>query len=262
MYETRHPHLPKTVLITGATGDFGRAFAHRFAALGANLVLAARNDDKARTLEQDIQNKHKVQTHCCVFDIQDKIEMKTQIECLPAPFRDIDLLINNAGLALGLDPAHSCDIDDWETMVEVNNIALIRMSRLIMEGMAERKKGHIINIGSIAGNYAYPGSNVYGATKAFVKQFSYNLRADLVGTDIRVTNIEPGMIQTQFSEVRFKGDIDKADSVYANTKNMTAEDVAEAVVWSATLPPYFNVNSMEIMPTTQSFGPLTVERFD
>jgi 3-hydroxy acid dehydrogenase/malonic semialdehyde reductase len=261
-YEKPYPYSPDVILITGATGDFGRAFAERFAKIGSKLILHARDESKASGLAADLQKKFKAKIHTIVFDIQDKAAMEKSIKDLPEEFQNIDLLINNAGLALGLDPAQTSDIEDWETMIAVNNIALVRMTRLVLEGMAARKKGHIINIGSTAGNYPYPGGNVYGATKAFVKMFSLNLRADLKGTNVRVTNIEPGMIETQFSTVRFKGDKDKAGAVYAKTHNMHAEDIAEAVFWSATLPSYFNINRIEIMPTVQSFGSLTVERFD
>lgn len=257
-YENRHPYVPKIVLITGATGDFGKAFAQRYAALGAKLILIGRDAKKMESLCAELD----VPVHPCVFDITDKQAMIDAFTAIPVEFQEIELLINNAGLALGLEPSHKCDIEDWETMIAVNNTALVRMTRLVLSGMAARKCGHIVNIGSIAGNYAYPGGNVYGATKSFVKHFSLNLRADLAGTNVRVTNIEPGMIETQFSMVRFKGNAEKAKSVYANTRNMHAEDVAEAVVWSTTLPPYFNVNRMEIMPTVQSFSALSTERFD
>lgn len=256
--EQRDSYRPETVLITGTTGDFGRAFARRFAALGCRLVLIGRDLKKLHDLAEGLE----APTYISAFDMRDKDLMRDALENLPPEFTGIDLLINNAGLALGIDPAYACDIEDWETMIEVNTMGVVRMTRLVIGGMADRKKGHIINIGSIAGSYPYPGGNVYCATKAFVKQFSLALRADLQGTNIRVTNIEPGMIETQFSRVRFKGDVDKASAVYANTNNMNADDVAEAVVWSATLPPYFNVNRMEIMPTVQSFGPLPIERFD
>lgn len=262
MYDTPYPHAPKVVLITGATGDFGTAFARRFAAIGSKLILVARNAEKAEALKAFLKSEYSVDVHLCVFDIRDRDAMEQAIDGLPADFQDIDLLINNAGLALGLDPAQSCDLDDWETMIAVNNTALIRMTRLVLPGMASRRCGHVINIGSTAGNYPYPGGNVYCATKAFVKQFSLSLRADLVGTSVRVSNIEPGMIETQFSQVRFKGDAAKAENVYAKTKNMRADDVAEAVFWTACLPPYFNVNRMEIMPTVQSFAGHPIERFD
>lgn len=262
MYKQRHAYIPKIVLITGATGDFGTAFAHRFAALGSKLVLVGRNVEKLNVLSEVLYVQYKAETYECAFDIQDKVAMVEALDGVPAEFQNIDLLINNAGLALGLEPAQECDLEDWETMIAVNNMALVRMTRLIIGGMAERKCGHIINIGSIAGNYPYPGGNVYCATKAFVKQFSLSLRGDLQGTNVRVTNIEPGAIETQFSKVRFKGDVARADAVYANTNNMNADDIAEAIVWSATLPPYFNVNRMEIMATVQSFAPNPIERFD
>ena len=262
MYEDRYSYTPKTVMITGATGDFGRAFALRFAALGCQLVLVGRNGEKLADLRQKISDNYTVGVHPCIFDMTDKEAMVRELAAIPDEFKAVDLLINNAGLALGLDPAQKASLEDWETMVMVNNMALIRLTRFVIEGMAQRKSGHIINIGSTAGNYPYPGGNVYCATKAFVKQFSLSLRADLPGTNVRVTNIEPGMIKTQFSEVRFKGNKEKAADVYADTNNMTAEDVAEAVVWSATLPPYFNVNRMEIMPTVQSFAGHPIERFD
>lgn len=262
MYEARYSYVPDVVLITGASGDFGKAFARRFAQLGSKLVLIGRNAEKIDLLRAELEQGYKADIHTCIFDMQDKGGMKQAIERIPETHRDIDLLINNAGLALGLEPAQRCDIEDWETMIAVNNTAMVRLSRLILEGMSKREKGHIINIGSIAGTYPYPGGNVYCATKAFVKQFSLALRADLIGTNIRVTNIEPGMIETQFSTVRFKGDEEKAKGVYANTRNMKAEDVAESVTWCACLPPYFNVNRLEIMPTVQSFSPLSIERFD
>lgn len=262
MYEDRYSYTPKTVMITGATGDFGRAFAMRFAALGCQLVLVGRSGEKLADLRQAISDKYTVAVHPCIFDMTDKEAMVRELAAIPDEFKVVDLLINNAGLALGLDPAQKASLEDWETMVMVNNMALIRLTRFVIESMAQKKAGHIINIGSTAGNYPYPGGNVYCATKAFVKQFSLSLRADLPGTNVRVTNIEPGMIKTQFSKVRFKGDKEKAEDVYADTNNMTAEDVAEAVVWSATLPPYFNVNRMEIMPTVQSFAGHPIERFD
>lgn len=254
-------HHPRTVLITGATGDFGKAFAKRFAALGCRLILAGRNVEKLSKLQYELgektsENKH----HIGICEMSSRESIELFFDDIPEKFQNIDLLINNAGLALGLDSAPECDIDDWVNMIDVNNKGLVIMSRLVLAGMKERQRGHIINIGSTAGNYPYPGGNVYCASKAFVKQFSLSLRADLQGTNIRVTNIEPGMVETQFSKVRFKGNEDAADKVYANTKPLTADDVAESVFWAATLPEHFNVNRLEIMPTVQSFGPLPVER--
>lgn len=244
-------------MITGATGDFGRAFAKRFAAAGAKLVLHGRNAEKLKALQEELGGK----THALEFDITDKDATIAQIAAIPEEFRAIDLLINNAGGALGLDKAHEAVLEDWEDMIEMNDKALVRITRLILPGMVERKKGHIINIGSTAGNYPYPGGNVYCASKAFVKQFSLALRADLAGTNVRVTNIEPGQVETQFSLARFKGDAEKALKVYEGTTNITADDIAESVFWAATLPERMNINRIEIMPTTQSFGGLPVERF-
>ncbi|PZQ48258.1 MAG: NAD(P)-dependent oxidoreductase [Micavibrio aeruginosavorus] len=246
---------PEIVLITGATGDFGKAFAARFAAIGSKLILHGRDKEKTESLCAQYPNAHPI-----VFDMTDKTAMKNAIASLPADFKNIDLLVNNAGLALGLDKAQDADPDDWERMIDVDVKALTLMTSLVLKGMTERKRGHIVNIGSTAGNYAYMGGNVYGAAKAFVKQFSLNLRADLVGTKVRVTNVEPGQVETQFSTVRFKGDTDKAKAVYAGAQSLTAEDVAETVFWAATLPAHFNVNRVEIMPTCQSFAGLSVER--
>jgi 3-hydroxy acid dehydrogenase/malonic semialdehyde reductase len=248
-------YVPNIVLITGATGDFGKAFARRFAALGSKLILHGRDTKKLTELLKAFPGAHGIE-----FDMTDRAAMKQAIDTLPADFCAIDLLINNAGLALGLDKAQDANPDDWDRMIDVDVKSLAFITNLIVKGMAARKSGHIINIGSTAGNYPYMGGNVYGAAKAFVKQFSLNLRADLVGTNVRVTNIEPGQVETQFSTVRFKGDEARARAVYAGTKSLGAADVAEAVVWAATLPPHFNVNRLEIMPTGQSFAGLSVER--
>jgi 3-hydroxy acid dehydrogenase/malonic semialdehyde reductase len=248
-------HKPSIVLITGSTGDFGKAFASRFHALGCTLILHGRSKEKLDALCAQYPGSVGL-----LFDMTDKKAMKEAIASLPEKNKNIDVLINNAGLALGLDKAYEADADDWETMIDVDAKGVALLTRYIVEGMAQRKSGHIINIGSTAGNYPYTGGNVYGAVKAFVKQFSLNLRADLVGTNVRVTNIEPGQVETQFSTVRFKGDAERARKVYAGTKSLTADDVAEAVLWAATLPPHMNINRMEIMPTTQSFAGLSVER--
>ncbi|MCB1537934.1 MAG: SDR family NAD(P)-dependent oxidoreductase [Rhodospirillales bacterium] len=250
-------YIPECVMITGATGDFGQAFAQRFAALGSRLVVHGRDADKVAALVDSIEGE----VYGTVFDMTDQTGIERGIDSIPDHFREVDLLINNAGGALGLDAAQNADLADWDAMVDMNVRSLIRVTRLLLPRMVARKRGHIINIGSIAGSYAYPGGNVYGACKAFVRQFSFNLRADLPGTGVRVTNIEPGMVETRFSLARFKGDTDKAAKVYANTTPLVAEDIAESVVWAATLPPHVNVNAIEIMPTTQSFGPLAVERF-
>ena len=249
-------YTPKCVLITGATGGFGAAFVKRFANLGAKLIIHGRNAEKLDALCADLT----VPVHKLVFDLKDKQATLDQINAIPDEFKDIDVLINNAGGALGLDKAHEADLQDWEDMIEMNATSLARITRLVLPNMVERKTGHVINIGSIAGNWCYPGGNVYGAVKAFVRHFSLNIRADLIGTNVRVTNIEPGVAETPFSMNRFKGDVEKAGAVYANTTPLTAEDIAETVFWAATLPQHVNVNTLEVMPTKQSFNPLYVEK--
>jgi len=176
------------------------------------------------------------------------------------PFQEIDVLINNAGLALGLEPAHEADLNQWETMVNTNIKGLMYCTRQILPGMVERGRGHIINIGSVAGSTSYPGGNVYGATKAFVKQFSNNLRSDLLGTPIRITNIEPGLAETEFSVVRFAGDRDRAAEVYKGTQPLAAEDIAEIVYWVTNLPQHVNINCLEVMPVCQAWGPFAIHR--
>ncbi len=250
-------YIPQTVMITGATGDFGRAFAARFAKFGCRLIVHGRNAEKVQEMVEGID----AEIYGAVFDMTDMKAIEEGMANIPDHFRDIDVLVNNAGGALGLDKAQDADLKDWDDMIDMNVRSLVHVTRMVLPNMVKRKTGHVINIGSVAGNYNYPGGNVYGACKAFVRQFSLNLRADLPGTGVRVTNIEPGMVETQFSLARFKGDAKKADAVYANTNPLQASDIAEAVVWTATLPPHVNVNSIEIMPTTQSFGPLAVERF-
>lgn len=248
-------YTPSTVLITGATGDFGKAFAERFHKAGCKLILHGRSQEKLKALCQQYPEAYPV-----CFDITDKKSMKDALTALPDAFKNIDLLINNAGLALGLEKAYEANLEDWETMIDVDVKGLATMTRLVLEGMAQRKKGHIINIGSTAGNYPYAGGNVYCGVKAFVKQFSLALRADLAGTNVRVTNVEPGQVETQFSTVRFHGDEARAKKVYDGANSLQACDVAESVFWAATLPPHMNINRLEIMPTSQSFAGLSVER--
>jgi 3-hydroxy acid dehydrogenase/malonic semialdehyde reductase len=249
-------YTPSCVFITGATGGFGSATARRFDAMGCKLIIHGRNEDKLAKLSAVLNSEH----HIAAFDIQDKNAIERAVADLPAGFADVDCLVNNAGLALGLDKAQDASLEDWDTMVGTNITGLIHMTRRILPGMVERKRGHIINIGSIAGNWPYPMGNAYCASKAFVKQFSLAIRADLQGTNVRVTNIEPGMAATDFSLIRFHGDQSAADKVYDNTTPLTGDDVAETIFWAATLPEHVNINTMEVMPTMQSFGPLPVER--
>lgn len=250
-------YKPQTVFITGATGDFGKAFVERFAALGCKLVLHGRDAAKIKALVEDTD----ADCYGVVFDMRDNAAIARGIESIPDHFRGIDLLVNNAGGALGMEKAQDANLEDWDAMIDMNVRSLVHVTRLVLPQMVAAKRGHIINIGSQAGNWPYPGGHVYCASKAFVRQFSLALRSDLAGTNIRVTNIEPGMVETEFSLKRFKGDAAKAKAVYANTKPLKAEDIAECVAWTAQMPEHVNINSMEIMATVQSWGPLSIERF-
>jgi len=246
----------KTVFITGATAGFGAATARRFAREGANLVLLGRRRERLDALEDELD----VPVHGLAVDIRDRQALTDGIGSLPDDFKAIDILINNAGLALGLDMADSADIDDWEVMVDTNIKGLLYTTHAVLPGMVARGRGHIVNLGSVAGTYPYPGGNVYGGTKAFVNLFSLELRADLLGKGIRVTSVEPGLCETEFSTVRFKGDTDKAKAIYANTVALTADDIAESIYWATSLPSYFNVNRMELMPISQAFNPFAIKR--
>lgn len=192
--------------------------------------------------------------------MRDKNAPADLLASLPADFQNITVLVNNAGLALGLSPANDCLVSDWEQMVDTNIKGLLYFTHEILQGMVAQNRGHIVNIGSIAGNWPYPGGNVYAATKAFVRHFSLNLRADLLGTNIKVTNIEPGMAETEFSNVRFKGDDAKADAVYENVQAITADDIAETILWCINRPAHININTIEIMPVAQAFSPFAVSR--
>lgn len=241
----------KTVLITGATSGIGKACAEAFLAAGANIIATGRRE----ALLKELADAHPDKVTPLVLDITDKAAVEKAFARL-AP----DILVNNAGLALGLDRADKVPLEDWETMVDTNIKGVLYATHSLLQGMVARNTGHIINIGSIAGSYFYPGGNVYGGTKAFIKQFSLNLRADLIGTAIRVTNIEPGMVETDFSTVRYKGDTEKAKNVYAGANALTAQDIAQSVFWSASLPAHVNINRIEVMPTSQASAALAVAR--
>lgn len=249
-------YRPNIVMITGATGDFGRAFARRFAAMGCKLIIHGRDAKKVQEMVESLD----AEVYGAVFDMSDPDAIDRGIDNIPDHFRDVDLLINNAGGALGLDKVHETPVEDLEAVIDLNVTSLVRVTRRILPRMAENKRGHIINIGSVSGSWPYPGGHVYCGVKAFVRQFSLSIRCDLQGTNVRVTNLEPGMVETQFSLARFKGDAERAAKVYANTTPLTAEDIAEAAVWVSTLPAHVNINTMEIMPTKQSFSALAVER--
>ncbi|MGH3688259.1 MAG: SDR family oxidoreductase [Pseudonocardiaceae bacterium] len=246
-----------TVFITGASTGFGAAIARRFAAEGGRVIASARRVELLAELAEKIgPNVLPLE-----LDVRDRVAVERAIDGLPAEFAEIDVIVNNAGLAKGLEPAHQANIDDWEQMVDTNCKGLIYCTRALLPGMVARGCGHVVNLGSVAGTYPYPGGNVYGATKAFVHQFSLNLRSDLHRTSIRVTCVEPGMGGgTEFSIVRFEGDQAKADAVYTGVQPLTAEDIAEAVHWVTSLPAHVNVNTIELMPVAQSFAPFQVHR--
>ena len=249
-------YIPETVLITGGGSGFGAAAARRFAAMGSRVVLAGRRRDRLEETAAAIGGR----SHVAVLDVRDRAAVLDAVAGLPAEFAAIDLLVNNAGLALGLDPAQSASLDDWDTMVDTNVKGMMYCARAVLPGMVERRRGHIVDLSSIAGTYPYPGGNVYCASKAFVTQFTLALRSDLHGTGVRMTSIEPGLCDTEFSITRFKGDAERAKALYADTQALSADDVAETVVWCATLPPHININRLEVMPTVQSFGPMQVKR--
>ncbi|MEU9507578.1 SDR family oxidoreductase [Micromonospora sp. NPDC048170] len=242
-----------TVFVTGASSGFGAAVARRFAADGARVVACARRADRLAALGPDVLP--------LVLDVRDRAAVTAAIEELPAPYAEIDILVNNAGLALGMEPAHQADLDDWERMLDTNCRGLAYCTHAVLPGMVARGRGHVVNIGSTAATYPYPGGNVYGATKAFVRQFSLNLRSDLHGTGVRVTCVEPGMVGgTEFSAVRFGGDTERVGQLYDGMVPLTADDIAEAVHWAAGQPPHVNVNTIELMPVAQSFAPFQVHR--
>jgi 3-hydroxy acid dehydrogenase / malonic semialdehyde reductase len=247
---------PGIVFVTGASSGFGAAVARRFAADGARVIVSARRADRVRELAAELGP----QVLPLALDVRDRTAVAAAVAGLPSDFAAVDLLVNNAGLALGLNPAQDADLDEWDQMIDTNCKGLVYCTRAILPGMVARRTGHVISLGSVAGSYPYPGGNVYGGTKAFVHQFSLNLRSDLHGTGVRVTSIEPGMADTEFSLTRFSGDRAKADAVYAGMQPLTPDDIAESIHWAATQPGHVNVNTIELMPTAQSFAPFQVAR--
>ena len=245
------------VMITGASAGFGAAMARKFVQTGHKVIAAARRTERLDALEKELGNN----LLPVALDVTSKSSIDQALASLPAEWQDIDVLVNNAGLALGLEPAHEAHLSDWDTMIATNCTGLVTITRALLPRMVARGAGLVINLGSVAGAYPYPGGNVYGATKAFVDQFTLNLRADLVGTGVRATNIAPGMSGgTEFSNVRFKGDDAAAAKVYQGAMALTPEDVAEAAWWVANLPPHVNINGIEMMPTCQGFSPFTIKR--
>ena len=245
------------VFITGATAGFGLTIARTFAKDGAKIVGTGRRKDRLDSLHSELGDTFLP----LAFDVGNRSQVEEAIASLPTAFAEVDILVNNAGGAIGLDPAQNADLDDWDAMIASNVNGVVYCTRLLLPGMLERSRGHIINLGSVAAEWPYPGGNVYGAAKAFVHQFSNNLRADLFGTAIRVTDIQPGLVGgTEFSEVRFKGDMQRAKAVYEGTQPLLPEDVADAVYWAATRPAHVNINSIQLMPVSQAYGPLPVKR--
>lgn len=249
--------MQRIACITGATAGFGEACARHFVQEGWKVIITGRRQERLDALTNELGAEN------CLplcLDVRNRDAVTQTLTSLPEAFAAVDVLVNNAGLALGLDSAQAANLDDWDIMVDTNIKGLTYCTRALLPGMIERKRGHVVNIGSCAGTYPYPGSNVYGATKSFVKQFSLNLRADLHGTGVRVSNIEPGMAKSEFSIVRFKGDAEKADNVYAGMEPLLPQDIAEIVHWVVSCPQHVNINRLEVMPTCQSFNAFLFSR--
>ena len=246
------------VLVTGASSGFGEACARKYAAAGWKTVIAARRKDRIERLAEEL-SRH---APCLplTLDVRDRGAVTSALTALPAEFADVRILVNNAGLALGLAGADEADLDHWDKMVDTNIKGLMYCTSAMLPGMVARGGGHIVNLGSVAASWPYPGGNTYGGTKAFVQQFSRNLRAELLGKKIRVTLVEPGMCETEFSLVRFDGDEDKAAAVYAGMRALSGEDVAEVIFWTTSIPGHININQLEVMPVAQAWSPFAVHR--
>ena len=252
--------MNKTVLITGASSGIGEGCARKFASQGARLILNARSTDKLNALALELKEKHNAECYVMPFDVCDRKAAAEALDALPEEWKVIDILINNAGLAVGVDKEHEGNLDEWDVVIDTNVKALLSMTRLVVPGMVERGRGHIINIGSIAGDAAYPGGSVYCATKAAVKALSDGLRIDLVDTPLRVTNIKPGLVETNFSVVRFRGDQDKADNVYKGIHALSGDDIAEVAYFAASAPEHMQVAEILVMPTNQATGTIVSKK--
>lgn len=246
----------KTVLITGATSGIGEGCARKFAAMGSNLILNGRNIEKLNQLKEELPALG-VEVLTLPFDVRDRAAMRAAIDSLQGPWQQIDVLINNAGLVIGVDKEFEGNLDEWDIVLDTNIKALLSMTRMIVPGMVARGRGHIINIGSIAGDAAYPGGSVYCATKAAVKALSDGLRIDLVDTPLRVTNIKPGMVETNFTVVRYRGDKQRADDFYRGIRPLTGDDIAEVVYYAASAPEHVQIAEVLVMPTHQATGTIS-----
>ena len=246
--------MDKIVFITGASSGIGAGCARKFASQGASLILNARNEEKLSALKEELEQQYGARVCLLPFDVRDRKTAAKALASLPDEWKAIDILINNAGLVIGVDKEHEGNLDEWDIVIDTNIKSLLAMTRLVVPGMVARGRGHIINIGSIAGDAAYAGGSVYCATKAAVKALSDGLRIDLVDTPLRVTNIKPGLVETNFSVVRFRGDKDKADNVYKGIRPLTGDDIAETVYFAASVPKYMQIAEMLVMPTYQATG--------
>ena len=244
----------KTVLITGASSGIGEGCARKFAMNGHRLILNGRNVEKLNAVKDELEKKYGVEVWLLPFDVRDRAAARTALDSLPEEWKAIDVLVNNAGLVIGVDKEHEGNLDEWDIVIDTNVKALLAMTRLVVPGMVERGRGHVINMGSIAGDYAYPGGSVYCACKAAVKALSDGLRIDLVDTPIRVTNIKPGLVETNFSVVRFRGNREAADNVYKGIRPLTGDDIAEVVYFAAAVPEHIQIAEVLVMPANQATG--------
>lgn len=258
--ESKYSMMNKTVLITGASSGIGEGCARKFASEGARVILNSRSADKLEHLAEELRKKNNADCLVLPFDVCDRQASSSALASLPAEWRCIDILINSAGLAIGTDKEHEGSLEEWDVVIDTNIKGLLSMTRMIVPGMIERGKGHIINLGSIAGDAAYPGGSVYCATKAAVKALTDALRIDLVDTPLRVTNIKPGLVETNFSVVRFRGDQDRADNVYKGIQPLTGDDIAEVVYFAASAPEHLQIAEVLVMPTNQATGTIVCKR--
>lgn len=252
--------MDKIVFITGASCGIGEGCARKFASEGARLILNSRSEEKLQALAKELEQQYGTECHVLPFDVRDRQAASSALASLPAEWKEIDILINNAGLAIGVDKEYEGSLEEWDVVIDTNIKALLSMTRIIVPGMVERGRGHIINIGSIAGDAAYPGGSVYCATKAAVKALSDGLRIDLVDTPLRVTNIKPGLVETNFSIVRFRGDNERADNVYKGIHALTGDDIAKVVYFAASAPEHMQIAEVLVMPTNQATGTIVSKK--